>query len=102
MIHQTAGESVFKIHKSYINFHAKHQDQAVQTSKDQSKLGRNKIDIWNHRSSDEGIKKKWNCPSNIKKANNKKYLCEDKNNFNKSFTEFIILSIQSLIATHII
>ena len=44
MIHQTAGESVFKIHKNYINFHAKHQDQVVQTSKDQSKLGRNKID----------------------------------------------------------
>ena len=58
MIHQTAGESVFKIHKSYINFDAKHQDQVVQTSKDQSKLGRNTIDIWNHRSSDEGIKKK--------------------------------------------
>ena len=58
MIHQTAGESVFKIHKNYINFHAKHQDQVVQTSKDQSKLGRNTIDIWNHRSSDEGIKKK--------------------------------------------
>lgn len=55
MIHQTAGESVFKIHKSYINFHAKHQDQVVQTWNDQSKLGRNKMDIWNRKSSDEGI-----------------------------------------------
>lgn len=55
MIQQTAGESVFKIHKSYINFHAKHQDQVVQTWNDQSKLGRNKMDIWNRKSSDEGI-----------------------------------------------
>ena len=31
-----------------------------------------------------GLKKNLNCPSNIKKANNNKYLCEDKKNLNKS------------------